>query len=294
MSLLSAEMVERLRQLELFSRLRVEGAMAGENRSRRIGQGMDFARHRQYFPGDNLRDIDWRILGRTDRLVVKQYEEQTNADMTVVLDTSGSMGYAGQSMSKMDFAVRCAAVLTYLMHLQRDSFSLVAFGASAADTVGRGSGRRHLRRVFEKLVALRPAGETRFAECFAQVELRLKRRGLVVVLSDFMDEPGALARAMARLRMASHDVIAFQVFDPSERDLEFVDFTRFRDLETGEAIGADPLAIRTEYRRQFERHQLAMKEACLAHAIDHVLLAVADEYDEAIGDYLRRRAALLT
>lgn len=293
-SLLSGEIAERIKQLELFSRLRVEGARSGENRSPRIGFSSDFRQHRQYFPGDSLRYLDWRVLARTDRLVVKQYEELTNAEMVVLLDISGSMAFAGAGMSKLEFGVRCAGILTYLMYVQRDSYSLQLFGESAEDSIPRGEGRRHQRRVFEKLVSAVAAGPTRFVECFRQVEARRRRKGLVIVLSDFMAEPEPIAKALGRLRMRGHDVIAFQVFDAAERDLDFVDFTRFRDLEDGEVLGADPLLIQAEYRRQFDRHQLRIKEQCLAHAVDHVVLPVADEYDEVIGDYLRRRAALIS
>jgi len=293
-SLLTGDLVERIKQLELFSRLRVEGSRAGENRSPHVGFSTDFVQHRQYFPGDNLRDLDWRALARTDRLVVKQFEELTNAEMTVVLDVSGSMAFAGQGMSKLEFAVRCAGILAYLMYVQGDSYALTLFGESAADHVARGSGRRHLRRVFEKLVAAAPRGETRFAECLRQVGARLTRKGLVLVLSDFMADPEPLAKALGRLRMRGNDVIAFQIFEPDEREMDFVDFTRFRDLEDGAVLAADPLLIQAEYRRQFDRHQLMLKEHCLAHAVDHVVLPVADEYDEVIGDYLRRRAALMS
>ena len=292
-SLLSSDVAERVKQLELFCRLRVEGSRSGENKSKLVGFSTDFAQHRQYFPGDNLRYLDWRALARTDRLVVKQHEDLTNAEMAVLLDASGSMGFAGQGLSKVDFAVRCAAILTYLMYLQGDSFSLYLFSESTADRVPRGSGRRHLLRVFEKLVAARPGGETRFAECFREVEARLTRKGLVAVLSDFMAEPEPIARSLGRLRMRGHDVIAFQVFDPDEREMDFVDLTRFRDLEDGSILAADPLLIQAEYRRQFDQHQLMIKEGCLAHAVDHVVLPVADEFDKVIGDYLQRRAALM-
>jgi len=323
-SLLSSDVAERVKQLELFCRLRVEGSRSGENKSKLVGFSTDFAQHRQYFPGDNLRYLDWRALARTDRLVVKQHEDLTNAEMAVLLDASGSMAFAGQGgccataglssrvfrpgtvgqadrgtggpqggLSKLEFSVRSAAILTYLMYLQGDSFSLYLFSESTADRVPRGSGRRHLLRVFEKLVAARPGGETRFAECFREVEARLTRKGLVAVLSDFMAEPEPIARSLGRLRMRGHDVIAFQVFDPDEREMDFVDLTRFRDLEDGSILAADPLLIQAEYRRQFDQHQLMIKEGCLAHAVDHVVLPVADEFDKVIGDYLQRRAALM-
>ncbi|MGD0089804.1 MAG: DUF58 domain-containing protein [Planctomycetota bacterium] len=292
-ALLTGDMVERLRQLEIFSRLRVEGRRAGDNRSPLAGFSPDFLQHRQYFPGDDLRRLDWRVLARTDRLVIRQYEELSNAELAVVLDCSGSMAYAGPGMSKHEYAVRCAAILLYLTFLRRDDFSLFLFAEDAAARVPPGGTRLRLRQVFEKLVASRPSGETRFAACFQEVEARLLRRGIVVVLSDFMSDPEKLGQALGRLRLRGHDVVALMIFDPTERELAQIDFTRFRDLENGELVSVDPLPIRDEYQRQFERHQVRLREQCLAHGIDFAALPVGDDYEAALGLYLRRRMRLV-
>ena len=292
-SLLSGDLVERLRQLEIFCRERVEGRRAGDNRSPLTGSSPDFLQHRPYFPGDDPRRLDWRVLARTDKSVIRQYEEVTNLEMTVIVDRSGSMGYAGRSLSKHEYAVRCAAILMYLMFQQKDDFALILFGKDAAERCPAGGTRLRLRRAFEKLIASQPAGETHFDACFRQVESRVTRRGIVVVLSDFMDDPQKLARTMGRLRLRGHDVIALQIFDPTECELEFVDFTRFRDLEDGELIGVDPLLIRDEYRRQFQQHTETLRAQCLAQGIDFAALPVGDNYEAAMSQYLRHRQALL-
>lgn len=290
--LLDGEVAERLRQLELFSRLRVEGMCAGDSPSPLRGFSSDFMQHRAYFPGDDLRHLDWRVLGRSDRLVIKEYEEFTNARMAVVLDASGSMGYAGPAFSKLEFAVRCAALLFYLMHLQHDQFGLFLFHADVVERAGFGGSRLHLQRVFEQLVRAAPGGETHFERCFQRLERRLRRRGIVVVFSDFMEDAARLGKAMGRLRLRGHDVIAFQVVDPSERELDHVDFTRFRDMEDGSITAVDPPTVRLEYRRQFDAHQRRLKERCLAHGLDFRVLPVRDEYEAVIGDYLRHRMSL--
>ena len=291
--LLTGELVERLRRLELFSREKVVGNRAGDNRSPLRGFSSDFLQHRQYFPGDSLRYLDWRVLAKADRLVVKQFEELTNAPLYLVLDASGSMGYAGRSFSKLEYAIRCAAILVYIMHLQQDSSSLWVIRDRLCERVPEGSSRQHLHRLFSRLVSLEPRGETGFAAGFAQVETQARRKGIVVVLSDFMAEPAALAKQMGRLRLRGHDVLAFQIVDATERELEFVDFTRFRDLEDGEVLGADPLTIAAEYTRLFDQHQLRLREACLAHGLDFTVLSVSDDYDTVIGEYLRHRMELM-
>lgn len=292
LSLIDGDVAERLRQLELFSRLRVEGMCSGDSPSPLKGFSSDFMQHRAYFHGDDLRRIDWRALARTDRLVIKEYEELTDTRMAVVVDVSGSMGYAGDGFSKLQFSVHCAALLFYLMHLQQDQFGLFLFGENVAEKTAFGSSRLHLRRVFQQLVQARPAGGTLFEPCFQHLEKSLRRRGVVVIFSDFMDDAARLGKAMGRLRMRGHDVIAFQVVDPSERELDYVDFTRFRDMEDGSIVGLDPTAIREEYRRQFDAHQVRLNEHCLAQGLDFHVLDVHKEYEFVIGEYLRHRMSL--
>ncbi len=292
-SLLSGDLIERLRRLELFSRERVAGNRSGDNPSPLRGFSSDFLQHRQYFAGDSLRYLDWRVLAKSDKLVVKQFEELTNTPMYVILDTSGSMRYQGATYSKLEFAIRCAALLTYLMHLQQDTFGLWVFRETVVSRLPIGGSRRHLGRLFEVLITLEAEGETDYERAFQQVEAQATRRGIVIVISDFLVPPEEIARQMGRLRLRGHDVLAFQVVDPSERELQYVDFTRFRDLENGELIGADPLAIGDEYKRLFLLHEENLKKACLARGIDLVPLEVSDDFESALGNYLRHRMELM-
>ena len=293
-SILTGDVVDRIRRLEIFSRSLVEGGRAGDNRSPMKGFSTDFVQHRQYYPGDMLKYLDWRVLAKSDRLVIRQYEEHTNAEMAVVLDTSGSMGFEGPGMSKIEYAVRCTAVLLYLMFLQRDSFSLFLISGKNATMIPRGSGRRHLTRAFEKLVTIKAEGEADFTEAFRGIESRLSRRGLCVVISDFMDDPEKLGTAIGRIRMHGHDAIAFQVFDPAERELDFVDMTRFVDMEDGSVYALDPLMIRNQYQEEFDKHQRNVRSRCLAQGVDHAVLPVASPFDAPIGDYLQKRMGLLS
>jgi uncharacterized protein (DUF58 family) len=203
------------------------------------------------------------------------------------------MRFAGASYSKLEYAVRCAGMLSYVMYLQQDSFGLWRCGERAAARIPCGSSRRHLGRIFEALVTATAAGETNYETSLRQVEIQATRKGIVVVLSDFMAEPEPLAKLMGRLRLRGHDVLAFHLVDPAERELSFVDFTRFRDLEDGAVIGADPLAIGEEYARQFALHERRLKEACLAHGIDFVTLLVGEDFETPLGDYLRHRMGVM-
>lgn len=288
-SILTGDVVERVRALELFARVRVEGSRLGDNRSPLLGLSPEFVQHRQYLHGDSLRHVDWRILAKTDRMMTKRFQEFTNTRVAIALDISGSMSYRGLGFTKHEYALRCAAILFYLLSLQRDAFSLCLFTGEAVEWTDSGSSRRHLAQIFERLVSSQAAGTTTIAPSLERIQLRLNQRGLLVVFSDFMDDPAAIASSLGRLRVRGHDVIAFQVIDPSERELDFVDFTQFRDLEDGTLLAADPLLIREEYRKRFLAHQLELKEQCLAHGIDHAALEVSDHYDAMLGDFLRRR-----
>lgn len=292
-SLLSGDIAERVRRLELFSRRIVEGATAGENRSPFKGFSTDFLQHRQYFHGDNLKYLDWRVYGKTDKLYVREFEDLTNAQMNLVVDISASMAFNGEGFSKHEFTVRCAGIIAYLMFLQRDDFGLFFFNNSVVEHLRPSSTRKHLIRVFERLVSSEAVGETDFKACLGFVEARAVRRGLVAIFSDFMADPDLIAHRLGRLRMRGHDVIVFQVFDPLEQELAYVDFTRFRDLETGAVTAIDPLLVKEEYHRQFVKHQHDMRAECLKHGIDHVLLPVSAEFDKVLGDYLRHRMALM-
>lgn len=288
-SLVDGDLADRLRRLELFSRLRVEGTLHGPNKSPFRGFSTDFLQHRQYFPGDNLKYLDWRVYGRSERLVVRQYEEVTNAPIRIVLDSSGSMQHRGESMSKWDFALRSAAVLLYVAFFHRDAFSLTTFRTDRRVALPMGSGKSHLLRCFRSLLEEGAEGGTDFDDGMGRALASTRRRGLTVVLSDFMDDPDAIAKRLSHLRFQKSDVIAMQIIDPSERDLDFNSITRFHDLEKAEVLAVDPQLIRKVYREAFAAHTLALKEACQRYGFQHVALEVEDSYEVPVLEYLRWR-----
>jgi uncharacterized protein (DUF58 family) len=291
-TLLSGDLADRIRELELFSRLRVQGALQGSNPSTLKGHTADFRQHRQYYPGDTLKYLDWRVLGKTGRLFIREYDELTNAQVTVVLDVSGSMSTGGRgtgASSKHAFAVRNAAIILYAACLQRDQFSLALFRDDRLMHLPFRSGRNHLRRAFAALLEPEAAGATDFVQGLGNSTAHVRRRGMTVALSDFMDDPATIARQLASLRYRGSDVLALQVFDPAEADIDFSSVTRFHDPETGTVLVMDPTLVRREYRAAFEAHQAEMRDACRQRGFDHALLPVGEDFERPLTAYLRWR-----
>jgi uncharacterized protein (DUF58 family) len=291
-----ADVVERVRQLEIFSRFRVESLMYGTNRSPFRGFTADFLQHRPYFRGDSLKYLDWRVYGKTGRLHVREYEELTNAPVSFLVDISNSMAYRGPdgTLSKHDFSVRCAAVLIYMAFLHRDSFSLTLFNRRVTRRLPFGGGKKHLQRLLRELIEARPGEATDFPAALREATAPIRRKGLTVVISDFMDDAERIVHTISHLRFAGSDIIAMQVFDRAEREMDFNSVTRFHDLESQDILVIDPPLLRREYMREFDLHQVEVKEACRRHGFDHVILPVQDDYDVPLLDYVRRRMELFS
>ena len=288
-SLLDGELLDRIRNLELFSRFRVEGVLNGLNKSPFKGFSTDFVQHRQYHPGDPLRYLDWRLLGKTDKLFIRQFEEHTNARISVILDVSGSMGFKSESMSKHEFAVRTAAILFFLASVHRDSFSFSSFRTALVNQVPFGSGQGHLHRVLSALLEQSPAGGTDFQNGLDKSTAHIRRRGLTVVLSDFMDDPDIFVKRLSHLRFKGSDVIVMQVYDPAECELDFTTVTRFHDPEGPEVLVVDPPLLQKQYRQAFNEHMVNIKDACRHHGFEHVALPVGDDYHVPILEFIHWR-----
>ncbi|MBS3762971.1 MAG: DUF58 domain-containing protein [Planctomycetes bacterium] len=290
---LKPETIERLRQLELFSRLRVEGMLTGDNRSTLKGFSTEFVSHRPYFPGDELRRVDWRAYARSERLVIKEFEEPTNLTAAVALDVSGSMDFGDDELTKHEYSVRCAALVLYLLYLQHDSFGLFLFGDQLRRTLPPRSSRRHLMGVLAALAEARPEGETSLETALRQIQTRFKRRGLLVLISDCMAEPDHVSRVLSRFRSQGTDVIVFQVVHPDEREFPYNQVSRFTCLETHQADNVDPFEIRNAYRERFRMHTGKLKAELLRRDMDHCELTVTENYEKILGDYLSKRAEIL-
>ena len=307
-ALLTPEALARVASLELRARLIVEGFLTGLHRSPFHGFSVEFAEHRAYNAGDELRHVDWKVYGRNDRLFVKQYEEETNLRHYVVLDTSASMRYSGAAgVSKLTYGATLAAALHALMARQRDATGLMAFDASVHTAVRPGATRAHLQTLFAALerIAAAPAAApaegttTAVAGALHDVAARIPRRALVVVVSDLFDTGAGLGtdgtvRALQHLRHRGHEVVVFHVLDAAtERRFELPDTpVRVRDLETGEQRTVLPGVIRAEVSAAAEAFVAELQRRCRESGVDYVPLDTAQPYADALRAYLDKRRRL--
>lgn len=281
----------RYGRLELLARLVVEGVTSGLHRSPFKGFSVEFAEHRAYGPGDEVRHIDWRTYGKTDRYYIKEYEEETNLKAFLVLDSSGSMGYGASTISKLEQARRLAASLAYLMIGQRDLVGLVTFERDDAKHVPPGSTAGHFSALCRALEAAQPSGERPLSSVLHDLAGRIRRRGLVIVLSDAFDALGDLKTALRHLRHRHHEVLFLQVVAPEEESFPFRRPVRFRGLEPpGPTLLVDPAAIRARYLERFHAHCAALREACQSMRADYHKVSTADDVATSLLAYLSTRS----
>jgi uncharacterized protein (DUF58 family) len=304
---LDPKILSRISNLELLARSVVEGFLGGLHRSPRFGASTDFAEHRQYMPGDDIRRVDWKVYARTDRYYVKEFEADTNTDVTIALDCSRSMRFAGSrgGVTKLDYGKYLAASLAYLSNRQRDRVGLVAFDEAIMEHVRPSA--RHLTTVLHALDRVAPRGEPGSGRAagsqdgegqgaldavFRLLTETIQRRGIVVVISDFYEEPSAVLSALTHLRGRGNDIIVFHVLDRAEREFPFDHASGFRDLESGVTIPVVPEAARDHYRRLVEAHVAALSRILADSRIDYTLLDTARPLDEALFAYLSNRQRL--
>jgi uncharacterized protein (DUF58 family) len=296
---LQPEVVSKLSTMELRARLVVEGFITGLHKSPYHGFSVEFAEHRQYMPGDEIRRIDWRVYGKTDRFYVKQYEEETNLKSYIVVDTSASMGFASEidgkgtkRISKIDYASFVAASLAYLMVQQRDAVGLMQYDAGVRSIIPPHATKQHLRRLLIDLEKIRPTRSTNSAAALHSLADRISRRGLVIVISDLFDDPSAVMAALKHFRHNHHEVLVMQVLDPLERSFAFGSDAAFRDLETGEMLSTQPYHIQKAYQQAMKEFVEWYKRECRENLIDYVLLDTTVSFDVALLRYLNKRQRL--
>jgi uncharacterized protein (DUF58 family) len=277
-------------RLALVARGLVEGFLTGVHKSPYKGFSVEFAEHRQYYPGDEIRHIDWRAYGKTDRYYIKEYEEETNLRAYLLIDASGSMAYRGKNASKFQFAQYVGASLAYLMLHQRDAVGLVTHDTKLREMIPSRANAKHLLRLINTLERTQPGGETSLAPLWHDLASRIKRRGLVVVLSDCFDQLAPLLRALRHFRHRRHEVLLFHVLAPEELEFPFSRMTQFRNLErNGHRILVDPGRLRKEYRRNFEAFCTQLREQTRQMRIDYQMLRTDEPIDRALGAYLAKR-----
>ncbi|MDE2507761.1 MAG: DUF58 domain-containing protein [Planctomycetota bacterium] len=281
----------RYGRLELLARLVVEGVMSGLHRSPFKGFSVEFAEHRQYGPGDEIRHIDWRAFGKTDRYFVKEYEEETNLKAYLVVDGSGSMGYAGRTMSKFEYARQLAAALAYLMISQRDAVGLVTIDEAVRALIPARSAPTHFSVLCKTLTETRVGGERPLGVILHGLAERIKRRGLVIILSDGFEDLDVLTNALRHLRHRRHEVLFFQVLAPEEEEFPFRRPARFRNLENVEhSLRVDPAALRAAYLEKFNAFCATLKERAAAMGADYHRVSTAVAHERTLLDYLATRS----
>lgn len=276
----------------LLARVVVEGFINGLHKSPFHGFSVEFAEHREYVAGDDLKYIDWHLYARTDHYYIKRFEEETNLRSYILLDRSASMGFGTGSLTKWDYSCFLATCLGYLVLRQQDAAGLALFGAKPGILVQPRCRRSHLRQLMRVMIDNGPAGGTDVPTSLQTIVRQLKRRGMVVVISDLIDDPERTLKALRLLGSTRHDVIVFHVQDASELEFPFEGATLFKDLETGEELEIDPGAVRSNYLEKMQELCDFYRKGLTEVGIDYHLLNTRQPYDEALSLYLNRRAKI--
>lgn len=284
------EDVRKIANLQVLARLVVDGFTSGRHRSPHKGFSVEFRQHRPYVPGDELRQMDWKVFGRTDRHYIREYEEETNLRATLLLDASGSMGYGSGDVTKLHYATRLAACMSYLMLRQTDSVGLVVFDREVRDYIPPRGRPGHLVNLVRALERAKPRGETELGQVLHDLVPKLHRRGLLIVISDCFGDVKSLLSALAHFRHAHHELIVFQIWDRAELDFPFKDWTRFDSLEAAdEHRMVDPVQWRQAYLEQVARFRDELRRGCSRHRIDLVPMVTDEPYAQALAAYLTLR-----
>lgn len=315
---LDPSVIARLSGLELKARLVVEGFMTGLHKSPYHGFSVEFAEHRQYMPGDDLRHLDWKILARSERYYIKQYEEETNLKSYILLDISRSMNYSSESanissrgiidkifkkeskqngkprgLSKLEYSSYLAAALSYMMLKQNDAISLTTYDTAVRSFVPPRSTNSNLKLILKDIDSINPENKTGTAKCLNEIASKINRRGLVVVISDLFDDPKEVINALKHFRYKMNDVVVFQVLDPVEMNFLDGNPVTLVDLETREELFSQPFAIQKAYREAMKDFIENYKKEFRNNLIDYVLLSTDTPYDKALLGYLNKRRKVM-
>jgi uncharacterized protein (DUF58 family) len=287
---LEPQALARVKNLAMVARGVVEGAITGMHASPLKGFSVEFAEHREYTAGDDPRHLDYKMLARTDRLYIKQYEEETNMRVQILLDSSGSMGYRYDSkITKLEYGCYLTAILAYLMTRQQDSVGVTTFDTKVNLDMPARSSPRHFNEMMRQLEAMKPGGETDVAEILHKLANRFKKRCLIVLISDLYDDPEEVMRALHHFHHRRHEVIVFHVFDKSELDFPFREVICFQDMENNERLQIDPVSVRDSYLEQIEQFIESYRRACAESNIDYVFTDTSVPYDFMLTRYIAKR-----
>ena len=285
-------MVAMLNSISMKAKLVVEGYIIGQHRSPYHGFSVEFSEHRSYEPGDEVKHIDWKLYGKTNRLYVKRYEEETNLRAHLILDTSKSMSYTSNKVSKLDYGSYLLAALSYLMISQQDAAGVVLFDEKIRSFIPPKSTPSHLNTLLNILDAPKPGNDTKIESVLHQMAERINKRGLVIIISDLLDEPRNVFKGLKHFRHRKQEVILFHILDRNELEFEFENRTKFVDMESGEEITTDPWHIKNDYKDLILNVQKYYRRNCRLNKIDYVPLYTDDSLDKGLSEYFNKRQRL--
>lgn len=276
---------------QLVTRFPMEGTVSGHHKSPHRGSSVEFAEYRNYVPGDDLRRLDWRVFGRTDRFYMKEFEADTNLRCYLVLDTSASMSFTGKHGSRLDYARKIAASLAYLTIQQGDAAGLVCVGEKKTIEIPAKRNPAHLQLIFDTLEQVEAKGTTNIVQALHDLAEKARRRALIIVLTDGFEDADALLNCFQHLRFQKHDLVMFQLLDRMEMDFQFDRPVRFNDLESSYNLVTEPNTIRDEYLAQLHRHLKHLKEGCNQFNADYRQVIMDQDYEKLLSDFLSERAS---
>ena len=289
---LHPESIARISRLELRAHRVVDGFLSGIHRSPRFGQSVEFLQHRQYVPGDDLRHVDWKVWAKQDRFYVKQFEEDTNMPVTMLVDVSGSMQYGTGPLSKYDYGCTAAASLAYLLLRQQDMVGCVGFDQNIRFQVPARSKKNHLEAIVQALVTGKPSEKTDFYPILRKVAEGIPRRGMMILISDLLADTDGLLRGLKLLRKRGHDVMVFHLLDDDEIDFPFNGPTRFEGLEVSSAVSCNPRALRDGYLEALADFLTRVRRGCTSNACDYDLIRTSQPLSAVLAAYLHRRMGM--
>lgn len=286
----SSELMEKVAQLEYRARMTVDGLLSGLHKSHRRGFNVEFLEHREYYQGDDLRHVDWKVYARRDRYYVKQYEEETNLSAFLLVDASKSMEYgSGGGSEKMRTAIELAAAFAYLFTKQGDSAGLSVAGGESDRFIPPGSSRKHLHRLLSELVGITGGGEASIADNLKLLSERIPRRSVIVIFSDLLEEREPIVNSLKALRGMGAEPVVFHVLDENELEFPFTKASRFIDPETGRKIAADPVAVKQRYLKELYEFIDAYREAGKMADFDYTLADARRTPGEIVLEFLENR-----
>ncbi len=290
---LKPEVISTLDSLELKAKLLVEGFLIGMHKSPYHGFSVEFSEHRAYFPGAPIKHIDWKLYGKSEKFFIKKYEEETNLICHIICDASSSMNFSyGDRITKFDYAKLLAAALSYLIISQHDAVGVTFFSDKIENTLPPATSRAHLIKLLSLIERQEIAVETNIFESLRTIAEKIKKRSLIIVISDLLDEPEKILTAIKELKYNKNEVIVFHLLDPTEINLDFSDEAIFIDLEDKSELTTHPFHIRGEYRKVVKEFIDEIKSECLNFGVEYSLVTTDKTFDKALLNYFIKRSRL--